>query len=151
MLDMDAPSLPPELQLEIAHLFEMFSAYVAARSILEKRMVRAQILASNIRNRSLRPILRVIGETPCGFHSFRRFRVTFLRKRRAPEDLIRFWIGHADKSVTDGYSRVREDVAFRTLCAENAGLGFELPAQNHVQKPEVAPKCTLSELLSTVT
>jgi len=106
---------------------------------------------SNIRNRSLHLILEAIGEEHCGFHSFRRFRVTFLRKSGVPEDLIRFWIGHADKSVTDGYSRVREDVAFRTLCTENAGLGFELPAQNQIQKPEVAPRCTHhSELLSTV-
>jgi integrase len=105
---------------------------------------------SNIRNRSLHLILETIGKEHCGFHSFRRFRVTFLRKSRVPEDLIRFWIGHADKSVTDGYSRVRDDVAFRTLCAENAGLGFELPAQNQIQEPEVAPKCTHSELLSSV-
>jgi hypothetical protein len=63
-----------------------------------------------------------------GFHSFRRYRVTHLRKKRVPEDLLRFWIGHADKSVTDGYSKVKEDVEFRQLCAANVGLGFEIPA-----------------------
>ncbi|PYV24925.1 MAG: hypothetical protein DMG24_10125, partial [Acidobacteria bacterium] len=36
-----------------------------------------------------------------------------------PEDLIRYWIGHADRSVTDGYSRVKDDVKFRKrVCAE---------------------------------
>jgi len=67
-----------------------------------------------------------------------------------PEDLIRFWIGHADQTITDGYSKVREDVTFRKLCAENAGLGFELPTENQAGKLEVAPQCTHSELLSSV-
>jgi len=105
---------------------------------------------SNIRNRSLHPILKAMNRETCGFHTFRRFRVTHLRKNRVPEDLIRFWIGHADKSVTDGYSKVKEDVSFRMVCAENAGLGFELP--NPVQEPktEVVPICTQSELVAKV-
>lgn len=104
---------------------------------------------SNIRNRSLHPILKAMGREACGFHSFRRFRVTCLRKGRVPEDLIRFWIGHADKTVTDGYSKVKEDVSFRIVCAENVGLGFELPAQIQSENPEVAPICTHSEVLSS--
>jgi hypothetical protein len=76
--------------------------------------------------------------------------VTFLRKSRVPEDLIRFWIGHTDESVTDGYSKMREDVAFRKVYSENAGLGFELPAENQAEKLEVALQCTHSELLSSV-
>ena len=94
---------------------------------------------SNIRNRSLHPILEAMGREKCGFHSFRRFRVTHLRKARVSEDLLRFWIGHADGSVTDGYSKVKEDVAYRTNCAESAGLGFDLPAYMQIQKPDVAP------------
>ena len=94
--------------------------------------------------------MKAIGKEACGFHSFRRFRVTHLRKNRVPEDLIRFWIGHADKSVTDGYSKMKEDAGFRRVCAENLGLGFELPAQ--IQAPEhgVAPICTMREVLSIV-
>lgn len=48
--------------------------------------------------------------------------------RRVPEDLIRFWIGHADRSGTDGYSRVRDDMEFRRLVAQQTGLGFHMPA-----------------------
>ena len=103
---------------------------------------------SNIRNRNLHPILKAMGRETCGFHAFRRFRVTHLRKNRVPEDLIRFWIGHADKTVTDGYSKVKEDVSFRMLCAENAGLGFELPSPIREPKNEVVPSCTQSELVS---
>jgi integrase len=39
-------------------------------------------------------------------------RATWLRKQRAPEDLIQFWLGHAKQSVTDGYSKLAEDVEF---------------------------------------
>jgi integrase len=83
---------------------------------------------SSILKHHLHPLLSAIGCEKSGFHSFRRFRVTHLRKSRVPEDLLRFWIGHADKSITDSYSRVKEDVAFRQLCAANVGLGFDLSA-----------------------
>jgi integrase len=107
---------------------------------------------SNIRNRSLHPILKAMGKEACGFHCFRRFRVTCLRKGRVPEDLIRFWIGHADKTVTDGYSKVKEDVSFRTVCAENVGIGFNLPSQILEEKSAVepySPNCTQSEGLAS--
>jgi hypothetical protein len=52
-----------------------------------------------------------------------------------PEDLIRFWIRHADASVTDGNSKLKDDVEFRCLAAEQTALGFTLP-------PPVAPCCT---------
>jgi hypothetical protein len=66
--------------------------------------------------------------------------VTHLRKRRVPEDLIRFWIGHAHKSITDAYSHVREDLEFRLLCAEQCALGFDLPPVGAVQLHELAPR-----------
>ena len=82
--------------------------------------------------------------TEIGCNAFRWFRTTWLRKQHAPEDLIRFWLGHADKTVTDGYSKLKEDVTFRKKVAEQVGIGFELPTE----KLEVAPNCTQSELLS---
>jgi integrase len=96
------------------------------------------ISQTNILKRSLYPILAALGQGKAGFHAFRRYRVTYLRKNRVPDDLLRFWIGHADRSVTDGYSKVKEDVAFRQLCAANVGLGFELPTENLAEKPVVA-------------
>jgi len=79
---------------------------------------------SNVLRRNLHPILAGLGLGKAGFHSFRRFRVTHLRKQGTPEDLLRFWLGHADKSITDGYSKVREDVKFRKAIAEQVGVGF---------------------------
>jgi hypothetical protein len=58
----------------------------------------------------------------------RRFRTTWLRKQRAPEDLIKFWLGHAKQSVTDGYSKLAEDLEFRREVVEKVGTGFAVPA-----------------------
>jgi hypothetical protein len=55
-------------------------------------------------------------------------RATWLRKQRAPEDLIRFWLGHAKGSITDGYSKLSDDLEFRTEVAEKVGVGFAVPA-----------------------
>jgi integrase len=82
---------------------------------------------SNLLRRSLHPILKAIGVERTGFHAFRRFRTTWLRKQHVPEDIIRFWLGHASRDVTDRYSKLSEDVEFRRSVAASAGLGFELP------------------------
>jgi integrase len=63
-----------------------------------------------------------------GFHPFRRFRVTHLRDQGTPEDILRFWIGHADQSVTDRYSKMSKRIQSRQEWAEKAELGFSLPA-----------------------
>jgi integrase len=102
------------------------------------------LLQSNVLRLSLHQLLQKLGQPKSGAHAFRRFRTTWLRKQHAPEDLIRFWLGHANRSVTDVYCKLKEDVAFRKKVAEQVGIGFDLPTE----KPEVAPNCTQSELLS---
>jgi integrase len=83
---------------------------------------------TNLARRSLHPILKELGVEKAGFHSMRRFRATWLRKQRAPEDLIKFWLGHsAKKDITDLYSKLKEDVEFRQKEAEAAGTGFTIP------------------------
>jgi integrase len=104
------------------------------------------LLQSNVLRLSLHPLLERVGQPKSGAHAFRRFRATWLRKQRAPEDLIRFWLGHANKSVTDLYSKLKEDVTFRKKIAEEVGIGFELPTE----KPGVAPYCTHRDVLSHV-
>ena len=43
-----------------------------------------------------RNVLRILHKRkPVGFHSFRRFRLTWLRKNSVPKDLERYWMGHA--------------------------------------------------------
>jgi len=86
------------------------------------------ISQSNLLKRHLHPLLRELKMDVCGAHAFRRFRTTHLRKRRAPEGLVQFWLGHAGKSITDGYDRVREDVEYRKEVARAVGLRFTIPA-----------------------
>jgi hypothetical protein len=47
--------------------------------------------------------------------------------QQRPEDIIRFWLGHASSEITDRYSKLSEDVEFRRSVAASAGLGFEIP------------------------
>jgi integrase len=99
---------------------------------------------SNVLRRSLHKILQGMGREKCGFHSFRRYRVTWLRKRRVPEDLLRFWIGHADKSVTDGYSKVKEDVEYRRVTRSKPASAFTYPLwQPNCQLHQLHPRLRL--------
>jgi integrase len=95
---------------------------------------------TNLRRRSLHPILKELGVEKAGFHAMRRFRTTWLRKQRAPEDLIKFWLGHAKQSVTDGYSKLAEDEAFRRKEAEQLGTGFVVPAYEEKPLIPMRPK-----------
>ena len=85
-----------------------------------------QLSQQNSLKRSLHPILADLKQPKMGCHAFRRFRITWLRKNLVPEDLITFWHGHAGKTVTDSYSKLKNDVNFRAQVAEKVGLGFEL-------------------------
>jgi integrase len=91
-----------------------------------------QLSQQNILRRSLHPTLANLKQPKMGCHAFRRFRITWLRKNSAPEDLITFWHGHARNTVTDSYSKVRDDVEFRKQVANKVGLGFELPSEKAV-------------------
>jgi integrase len=84
---------------------------------------------SNVLRRTLHPILQNLNEAKCGCHAFRRFRVTHLRRNGVPEDLVHFWLGHAGTSVTDHYSKLKDDLEFRKQVAIRVGLGFELPSK----------------------
>lgn len=81
----------------------------------------------NLLRRELHPLLAALGISMRGFHSFRRFRNTFLRQQHCPDGVLKFWMGHADRDMTDHYDRSREDVQFRRDVAKSMGVGFELP------------------------
>jgi hypothetical protein len=67
-----------------------------------------------------------------GFHAFRRYRTTHMRDAVVPEDIIRFWLGHAGESVTDRYSKLAENEELRKKWTLRAGLGF---SPDHLGKP----------------
>jgi len=62
-----------------------------------------------------------------GLHSLRRFRTEVLQRAATPEDLLKFWLGHARNTVTELYSRgLSNDLERRREWAEKVGLGFDL-------------------------
>ncbi len=39
---------------------------------------------------------------------------------------LKFWMGHADESMSDLYDQIKEDVELRQEWAERCGFGFKL-------------------------
>jgi len=63
------------------------------------------------------------------FHAFRRFQNTYLRKCTAcPEGVYKFWMGHAEKDMSDLQDKIKANVPFRIQKAKEVGIGFELPS-----------------------
>jgi integrase len=120
-----------------AALAGMLKTFVGSRNsgFLFRNRKGNSLSQTNLLRRGLHPALKGVGQPKAGFHAFRCYRATWLRKSRTQEDLIRYWLGHADETVTDGYSKLREDVQYRKEVAEQVGLGFELSAK----KVDVVP------------
>ena len=92
---------------------------------------------TNILRRHLHPALAAIEAEKTGFHAFRRFRATHLRKQVCNEDLVKFWLGHAKAGITDTYSKLSLDETFRQQEAKRVGIGFEIsPIVRSVRKIE---------------
>ena len=81
-----------------------------------------------------------------GFHAFRRYRITRLRELGCPEDIIKFWVGHAGRqsditgqwepeTITDRYSKLSQNRDLRAAWAKRAGLGFVLPELHNAEEP----------------
>lgn len=61
-----------------------------------------------------------------GFHAFRRFRATHLEAQNTPRSLLRYWLGHSGKDITDRYIKIGQDLETRKSWAEKVGFGFNL-------------------------
>jgi len=118
-----------EREIDLApELAEMLQAHVGTRSGFVFSTSRGGPIIQRNVLRVLHAVLKRLGMPKLGFHAFRRYRVTHLRKNMVPEDLIKFWIGHAPQTVTDVYSKVKSDTKFRREVAAKVGLGFKLTA-----------------------
>jgi integrase len=83
---------------------------------------------SNFLRREFHPVLKAAEIPKAGFHGFRRYRNTFLRNvARCPDGLLKYWLGHADRSMSDLYDKVMEDGDFRRAEAKRMGVGFAVP------------------------
>jgi integrase len=66
-----------------------------------------------------------------GNHAFRRFRDTYLRNEaRTPDGIIKYWMGHDGKDMTDLYDKAGTWRKTRRDEAERAGIGFALPKKS---------------------
>jgi len=83
-------------------------------------------LYGNIASRWLRPRLDAM-KIDAGWHSFKRFRKTWLRGQRCLEDINNFWMAHKPQTMSELYSHLFEETDVRLAEAERIGYGFELP------------------------
>jgi integrase len=130
-------------QVELCdQLAGMLRVFVAERQsgLVFRNRIGLPMSQTNLVRRSLHPILKTLGVEKAGFHAMRRFRATWLRRQRAPEDLIQFWLGHAKQSQTDGYSKVAEDLDFRREVVNSVGTGFVVPGAMRPMRPKKAKK-----------
>jgi integrase len=106
---------------------------------------------SNVLRRSLHKILKQMGREKSGFHGFRRYRITHLRKQRVMEVLLRIWVGHSTHGITDNYTveSLKADAAFRSLTAEEDGLGFHIAVEPKLPASPIAPKMHPAEISVT--
>lgn len=73
------------------------------------------------------------GDHKAGTHAFRRSRATHLGKCTGlPEGIKLYWMGHAEKTMSQLYDKIKEDRTPRKEWAERCGVGFELPPTVHV-------------------
>ncbi|MGH9436360.1 MAG: hypothetical protein ACRD22_00345 [Terriglobia bacterium] len=99
-------------------------------------------LYSNLEDRWLTPrLIRMeLDEEGMGWHSFRRFRKTWLRGMRCLEDLNNFWMAHKPQTMSEVYSHLHEELELRLQEAERVGYGFDLPKS--VVAPNAPKKST---------
>ena len=102
-------------------------------------------LFSTSKGTALRPeSLRKLALDPLGipgFHSLRRWRVSYLKSIGTPESLLKSWIGHSSGSdITARYDFSGDDKEWRKSWSNRVGIGFELPtpARPTAVKPKPA-------------
>jgi hypothetical protein len=86
-------------------------------------------LYHNLEDHWLTPRLVKMGldEKGMGWHSFKRFRKTWLRGRRCLEDINNFWMAHKPQTMSELYSHLHEELEMRLAEAERVEFGFDLP------------------------
>ena len=142
-VDRDTPRIVTFLKTDAAYrevdVPEEVAKYLRAfvegkQSLLFKTRNGTPYLHNNLQQRWLTPRLKAMGldEPGLGWHSFRRFRKTWLRGKRVQEDINNFWMGHKPRTMSELYSRLDEELELRLAEAEAMGVGFEIPTCSKV-------------------
>jgi hypothetical protein len=79
-------------------------------------------------------------EKGMGWHSFKRFRKTWLRGSRCLEDINNFWMAHKPQTMSEVYSHLHEELQLRLDEAERVRYGFTLPARDVGSVVPIVPK-----------
>ena len=97
---------------------------------------------SNLEDRWLTPRLVKMGldERGMGWHSFKRFRKTWLRGQRCLEDINNFWMAHKPQTMSEVYSHLHEELEMQLVEAERVGYGFDLPEKPTATVVLIVPK-----------
>jgi integrase len=99
-------------------------------------------LYGNLADRWFTPrlIKMKLDEEGMGWHSFKRFRKTWLRGQRCLEDINNFWMAHKPQTMSEVYSHLHEDLQLRLDEAYRVGYGFALPTANSGSVVPIVPK-----------
>jgi integrase len=126
-LKTDASSRQIDLHPDVA---KYLGAYVSHKTgLIFSTKNKTPYLYGNLAEDWLDPILRKIEQPDMAWHSFKRFRNSWLRAQRCQEDLRKFWLAHKPKEMGEVYSALKEDLPKRLEEAERVGYGFSLPAE----------------------
>ena len=99
-------------------------------------------LYNNLKDRWLTPRLLQMGleEKGMGWHSFKRFRKTWLRGTRCLEDLKNFWMAHKPQTMSELYSHLHEELELRPQESERVGLASSCQALSLTQMLQMLQK-----------
>lgn len=136
-LKTDAAKREIDLHPDIAEYLRQYS--VGKKGLLFHTANRTPHLYGNLSGRWLTPRLTKKGldQKGMGWHSFKRFRKTWLRGSRCLEDINNFWMAHAPQTMSELYSHLHEELNIRLDEAERVGYGFVLPVSNASVVPNV--------------
>jgi integrase len=115
-----------DLHPDVASLLKEFIGTRTVGFIFQTNS-RKPVTQTNLLRRELHPLLERLKIPLCGFHAFRRFRNTFLRQSHCPDGILKYWLGHAAKDMSDHYDLSGQDVPYRRDVTRAMGTGFELP------------------------
>jgi integrase len=122
---------------------EFLQLYIAGKSgLLFCTAKGTPHLYRNLEDHWLTPRLAKMGleEEGMGWHSFKRFRKTWLRGRRCVEDINNFWMAHKPQTMSELYSHLHEELEMRLEEAERVGYGFDLPERLNATVVPNVPK-----------
>jgi integrase len=126
-LKTDAAKREIDLHPDISGFFQNYTA--GKSGLLFHTANNTPHLYGNLEERWLTPRLvkMKLDEKGMGFHSFKRFRKTWLRGVRCLEDINNFWMAHRPQTMSELYSHLHEELQMRLDEAERVGYGFKIP------------------------